>query len=198
MMWFIIISLALLLLLTVLLFAPWRVVCQWDGGSVVIRLRFLGIAFPIWRNNVFARSKPAADSRKTRWVTELVERLEAVFDHRDTLVESGRVAMHLARRFAGWWHLEASRVEITLGLGNPAHTGMALGALSAVAGMIAGKWPQVHIYGRANFDSRALSSRGEVIIRIRAWDPVWDIIRTLPSVPWRGLLKLKRKIAYQQ
>ncbi len=197
-MWFIAISSTALSLLLIVLFAPWRVVCRWDGGNVNIRLRFLGMSVPIWKRNVFDRARHRAESDKGNWASELVDRIEAVIDHKDTLMESGRIAVRLARRFAGWWHLEASRVEITLGLGNPAHTGMALGALSAFAGTIAGRWPHIQIYARANFDSLVLSSRGEVIIKIRAWDPVWDIIRTLPSVPWRGLWKLKRSVAYQQ
>ena len=202
-MWLGILGVIVLFLLAVLLFAPWRVIGRWNDGLLELHLRFLGITFLLWKHNFLERSEPAAKNHHDKssrdssvLVSEVVGRIQALLDHQDALVQSGRLLLRLARQFRGWWHLENSRIEFTIGLENPAHTGMALGALSAFGGIIEARWAKLRISGRADFDSMTFHSHGEVIFRIRAWDPVWDLSRTLIAAPWRSLLKLKRGLAY--
>ena len=189
--------------LAVLLFAPCRVIGSWNGGLLELRLRFLGLTFVLWNRDVFERPEPGSKIHHDRrlresgvLVDEFVGRIQAVIDHQDALVQSGRLLLRLARQFRGWWHLENSRIEFTIGLQNPAHTGLALGALSAIGGMIEARWAKLRISGRADFDSLTFQSRGEVIFRIRAWDPVWDLTQAMIAAPWRSLLKLKRAFVY--
>ena len=203
-MWLNVFGTIVLLVILILLVAPWRILCHWSGGLVDIRIRFLGLSLSVWKRNVFERPEPRARERDTSEGThrgdllfEAVDRIQALINDRDILVRSGRVALRLARRFRGWWHLEKGMIELTVGLGNPAYTGLAVGALSACGGMIEARWPQVHVASYANFEMTTLHSRGEVIFRIRAWDPVRDFIRFLATLPWRGLWKMKKDCAYQ-
>jgi hypothetical protein len=189
--------------LAVLLFAPWRVIGTWNGGLLELRLRFLGVTFVLWNRDVFERPEPDLKIHHDRrlresgvLIDEFVGRIQAIIDHQDALVQSGRLLLRLARQFRGWWHLENSRIEFTIGLQNPAHTGMALGALSASGGMVEARWAKLRISGRADFDSLTFQSRGEVIFRIRAWDPIWDLTQAMIAAPWRSLLKFKRALVY--
>lgn len=202
-MWFGIIAAFVLVVLLVLLLAPWRVVCRWNGGLVELYVRFLGMSFTFWKGNIFERSEPEPKRRSARSdkddrasVSEFIDRIQALIDHRDVLVHTGRLLLQFARRLSGWWHLDHSRIEVVFGLGNPAHTGMALGALSALGGIIGAQWPMMQFAAHPDFDNATLLSRGEVIFRIRAWDPVWDILCALVKAPWRGLWKLKRDLVY--
>lgn len=204
-MWISIIGVIALLLIPTVLFAPVRVIGSWNGGLLELRLRFLGFTYMVWRRNIFDRPKPqsrgriqGAEPQGSDRVIDFVDRIEALIGHRDVLMRSGRLLMQLAREFSGWWHLEESHIDITFGLGNPAHTGMALGAISTFGGMLQARWPKLRIIGHANFDTMTLTSRGEVIFRIRMWDPVLDITQKLVRAPWLGLRKLKRDLAYQE
>lgn len=203
-MWIIITGAIASLMALIMLFAPWRVIGRWNGGHLELSLRFLGMTFTLWKRDIFAHpvrvtknSEARAERVNDKPIAQLIDHIQALIDNRETLLHAGRLLLRLARKFSGWWHLEESRIDITIGLGNPAHTGVAIGALSAIGGIIGSRWPKLRIQGLANFDSLTLHSRGEVIVRIRAWDPVWDIIKIVAAAPWRGLWKLRRELAYQ-
>jgi hypothetical protein len=204
-MWISVIGATVLIVLGVILFAPWRVICRWSGSLFEVRIRFLGASLRIWKRDIFGRPKVMAGDRsdefgraRAHWVAGFIERVQTLVDNQDTLLEVGLLLVRLARRFHESWHLEVGKIEIILGLGNPAHTGMALGGLMACAGILEARWPKLRVSGFANFDEATLYSRGEVVFRIRARGVVWSIAQMLAFAPWRGILKLRRDLAYQQ
>lgn len=203
-MWLSVIGLLLLISFLVLLFAPCRVICRWNGGKVEIRIRFLGLSFSVWERSVFERPKANArssleypDRQSKDLILDVADRFLTLVRNWEVLVRIGRVLLRFARRFRRWWRLEGSTIEITLGLGNPAQTGAAIGALAAFGGLVESRWPRLHILGHADLNAITLHSRGEIIFRISAWAPLWDVSRMLLTLPWRALWKIRRVPVYQ-
>lgn len=204
-MWIIAAVSVVFIIVIALLAVPWRVICSWSGGLVEVRLRFLGLSRTVWKVDLFEHTSTDDRAAPERELLEhlgallgkIVDRIEALFEHRDVLVRAGRAGLQLARRFRHWWRLDRGTIELSFGLKNPAHTGMAHGALSAVSGMIGARWPQVCVISLPDFDTQSFGSRGELVFSIRAWDPVKDLVRFAATLPWRGLLRLKRILVYQ-
>lgn len=204
-MWISLTGFFIFLLLIVLLAVRWRVICTWSGGLVEVRLRFLGLSRRVWSVNLFEHT--AID--KVRGLQDeqfeklgdilgrLVDRIEALIENREVVLRAGQAGLRLARRFRHWWRLDYGRIEISFGLKNPAHTGITHGTVSALSGIVAARWPQIHVVSRPDFDAPTFDSKGEVVFSIRAWDPLVDLLRFGATLPWRGLLKLKRNLAYQ-
>ncbi len=204
-MWISLTGLVILLLLIVLLAVRWRVICTWSGGLVEVRLRFLGLSRKVWSVDLFKHS--AIDKAQGLQEEELeklgailgrlVDRIEALIEHREVVVRAGRAGLRLARRFRHWWRIDRGMIELSFGLKNPAHTGITHCTVSALGGMVAARWPQIHVISLPDFDKPMFDSRGEIVFSIRAWDPLKDLIRFGATLPWRGLVKLKRNLAYQ-
>lgn len=196
---------AICLIIIALLAVRWRVVCRWNGGFVEVHLRFLGLSRRVWSVDLFEHT--AIDNstglqeeqleKLGAILGRLVDRIEALIEHREVVVRAGRAGLRLARRFRHWWRLDRGTIELTFGLKNPAHTGMTHGALSAVSGVVGAKWPQIQVVSRPDFDTQKFDSRGEIVFSIRAWDPVKDLVRFAATLPWRGLLRLKQSLVYQ-
>jgi hypothetical protein len=197
----IIISTIVIVLLTV----RWRVICSWNGGLVQVRIRFLGLSRTVWKVDVFEHTSKDTDAdpeselldRLSEVLGRIVDRVEALFEHQEVIMNSGRAGLKLARRFRHWWRLDRGTIELSFGLKNPAHTGMTHGAISAMSGMVGARWPQIQVVSLPDFDKTTLDSRGELVFSIRAWDPVKDLVRFAATLPWRGLLRLKQSLLFQ-
>jgi hypothetical protein len=204
-MWISLTGLVIILLFVTLLLVRWRVICTWSGGLVEVRLRFLGLSRKIWSVDLFEHT--AVDQARGfqheqfeklgSLLGKVVDRIEALLENREIIVRAGQEGLRLARRFRHWWRLDQGTIEFSFGLKNPAHTGITHGTVSALGGMLTARWPQIRVISLPNFDAPAFYTRGEVVFSIRAWDPVRDLIRFAAALPWRGLLKLKRNLAYQ-
>lgn len=189
-----------LTLLAAILFSPLRVVLWYQSGVVRVRIRLWGMSVSVGSHDLFAREFDQSDTGRTKPDTgffRTMAKLESLTKNWSTIKQTKSVAMRLARRFWQWCHLEHGRIDITIGTGNPAYTGMIHGAIWALGGMITARWAQIRVYSHADFDTTAADLTGEVTFRIRLWDPLWDIIRLLATLPWRGLLKLRKDLAYR-
>lgn len=203
-MWISLTGLVILLLLIVLLVVRWRVICTWSGGLVEVRLRFLGLSRRVWMVDLFThtaidKSQGLQDEQLEKLgaiLGRIVDHIEALIENREVVVRAGEAGLRLARRFRHWWRLDHGMIELSFGMKNPAHTGIAHGTVSALGGMVAARWPQIHVVSLPDFDSPAFDSKGEIVFSIRAWDPLIDLIRFGATMPWRGLLRLKRNLAY--
>lgn len=194
---------AFALVIVALLLAPMRVVVGWSGWLVEVHLRYLGMSFRVWTRNLLEqptkhskRRERAPDRDFGSMIEKLIDALDAMITNRDTLVESARSAISLLHRFGRMLRLEGGQIDIKIGMANPAHTGVANGMLWALSGIVQARWPQLFIRSLPDFDSTALACNGEIVLRFRVWQPVWETLRFLATMPWRGLRKMKKDLAY--
>ncbi len=194
---------AFALIIVALLLAPMRVVIGWSGWLVQVRLRYLGMSLQVWTRNLLERS-PKHTKRRERapdrdfgsMIEKLIDGLDTLVSNRETLEESARSALRLLHRFGRMLQLERGQIDIKIGMANPAYTGVANGMLWALSGMVQARWPQLFIRSLPDFDSTALDCSGEIVVRFRVWQPVWESLRFLATLPWRGLRKMKKDLAY--
>lgn len=202
-MWqaFVIGSLALIAGLVLL--GPKQLIVVWADTDFRVELRILRIKFPLWKGDLRARAKAAEHpgSRGTRnldmMIRRFAQRERSLADDKDDVSQAIRSALRLARRFRHWLSLESGRIELVIGLPNPAQTGMVHGALSALSGMLMAKWPRLVMQSVPNFDGSSLGSHGELIFRVYVWRVLWHSISFLATTPWPKLWKLKRSLAYR-
>jgi hypothetical protein len=195
-------SLAVLALVTLLLM-PIRLVLSWSGGLVQSGLRFLGISYRMWERDLFAQTARQEEGER-RDTTKgkgdglliLAENLLSMIDHRDTLMEAVRAILKLAGESRKWWRFEQGRIDVAFGIGSPALTGMAHGALAALGGILTSRWPQLTVSSNPDFQRWTFASSGELIFRARAWDVLWHVLCLVATIPWRNLWKMKRDLAY--
>lgn len=202
-MWTILFGSLAVLVMAALLLMPIRIVLSWSGGLVQSRLRFLGASYRMWERDLFARAarQEAGQRRDTTKELDdglllLAQNLLGMIDHRDTLMEAVRAILKLAGESRKWWRFEQGRIDVALGVGNPALTGMAHGALAALGGILTARWPQLTVSSNPDFQRWTFASSGELIFRARAWDVLWHVLCLVATLPWRNLWKMKRDLAY--
>jgi hypothetical protein len=186
----------LAVLAIVVLVAPVRLIGIWEATRVEVWLSFLGLRGRIWNRN-FAEPSVAKKRKATeRHAPEQIDPLQLIGvlrENRDTLSRTAHVTLLFLRRLWGSWRLESGQVAVALGTGDPAGTGMAHGMMSALAGVLASRWPQVQLESHPDFEGAAFESHGRLVFRIRLLDPAWHFLRYMVTLPWRGLLRMKRQ-----
>lgn len=116
----------------------------------------------------------------------------ALWRHRQTLLNVAREALDLTRRLVRSWRLKSGELELQVGTGDPASTGMIYGGLAAAIGVFSRHWPQVQVDCQARFDKRIMELDGRLVFRSRPVILVGHLMRSAIRLPWRGLWQLRR------
>lgn len=186
---------------TVLLVAPVRLIGSWEASRVELWVAALGMRRKIWDRDlaVPTPAKPPGQKKHAPSAEpDPVRSTLAIWENRETLSRTARVTVRFLRRLWRSWQLESGHVIVSVGTGNPAGTGMAHGVLSALGGAVASRWPQLRIDSRPDFEGMTLGSRGRLVFRFRLLDPLWHFVRYVFTLPWRGLVRLKRELALER
>ncbi|HWO56625.1 MAG TPA: DUF2953 domain-containing protein [bacterium] len=190
----------LAVLAIVVLVAPVRLIGVWEAMRVEIWLSFLGLRGRIWNRDLAEPSMAKMRKATERLASEQIDPLRLIGvlrENRDTLSRTAHVTLLFLRRLWRSWRLESGHVMVALGTGDPAATGMAHGMISALAGVLASRWPQVRLESHPDFEDAAFESHGRLVFRFRLLDPAWHFLRYMVTLPWRGLARIKRQWALQ-
>lgn len=107
---------------------------------------------------------------------------------RKTLVVILRFVGRLLRSF----HLQEGRVSMTVGLSDPARTGMMCGLWYAVQPSVRRKFHRVSVALTPDFNRSIMRVDGLYKLRLIPVQPFWHLLRALGTLPWRGLWKLRK------
>jgi hypothetical protein len=102
------------------------------------------------------------------------------------------VVVRFVGRVLRSFRLESADVKVTLGFGNPAHTGVATGAFHATRSAVRRRYPRLHLSLQPDFQRSIKEAEGEIVYRIIPMEPIVHLLRALGTLPWRGLWKFKR------
>jgi hypothetical protein len=205
------ISAGIVLIGLVLLLSPFRLRGQYSDGGGLFAVRYLGVEVSfqlpagIWTVRLLGlrlwtgRSVPSRDGKprvrrkpKPKTRLDLGRRVALLRSHSPVVRRASLTLGRLLGRLAAAWHLEDGYVELTLGTGNPAHTGMMAGYAQAIRHGLRRLWPLIRVDFTPVFNERVVRFQAGLMLRIIPLRPVYDIMRAVGSLPWRGLWKLKR------
>ncbi|HUU46611.1 MAG TPA: DUF2953 domain-containing protein [Acidobacteriota bacterium] len=203
------------LILVIILLAPVRVQVtireaqrriglRYLGAEIAIEhpdtrwvFRFLGLRIGSGRIVSKPRRKVAKARKEPRPATtrprvRLFRRLATSWSHSPTVRRMLLVIVRLTGRLPRSWRLEKGRIDLAFGLGDPARTGMMLGYVSAVRGIVQRRWQHLGIVFTPDFNRWLFRMEADLTLRIIPVQPVYHLLRAVGSIPWRGLWKLKR------
>ncbi|MBD3298569.1 MAG: DUF2953 domain-containing protein [candidate division Zixibacteria bacterium] len=119
------------------------------------------------------------------------EKGRILWEHRPLL---RRVLIHMAKlvgRLIRAWRLDHAKLALVMGLDNPASTGIAAGCIYAALPSLQMSLPRWRIAFVPEFTRAHVAVDADIALRLIPLEPLYQIIRTLGTLPWRGLWKLK-------
>ncbi len=114
-----------------------------------------------------------------------------LWEHRPLL---RRVLIQMARlvgRLIRSWRLDHAKLAFVMGLDNPASTGVAAGCIYAALPSLQMSLPRWQIAFVPEFTRAHVAVDADIALRLIPLEPLYQILRTLGTLPWRGLWKLK-------
>lgn len=204
---------ALALLVVLALLAPVRVRARIGGGHGDIRVTGLGVGLLVsapegvltvflfgrrlWSRplgGTKAKQKPSRPkgAPKKRAEPNLLSRFRLLMDTRPLLRRVLIVAARLMGRLLRAWRLEEGHLALTVGTGNPAHTGILTGYFQAMLAVITRDRKNLTVEWNPDFHRAVFEMSARLTLRIIPIRPVFAVLRALGSLPWLGLWKLKR------
>jgi hypothetical protein len=139
------------------------------------------------------RKKPPVEKKKPEtegppWTV----RARTAWDFRLVLRRALLVAVRLVGRLIRSFRFQGGHLEITMGTGDPAKTGMLTGLYYAVQPQLRQRFPRLMLAWRPDFDRSIFGVDGEFKWRLIPVEPVYHLLRALATLPWRGLWKLRK------
>jgi hypothetical protein len=222
MQWLILLFLACLALLAALLLAPIRVQVALAPGQRQVSIFYLGFAIfwdqlasrtDLCFLGCRLRSRPGRElitrPTPTRPPTgpavheaasrsrlpESVRRIRLLWSYRLILRRTVFVAARLVGRLWRSWRLESGRLQIVFGSKDPALTGLASGLFWAMRPTLHQQWPMLAIDWQPIFApavETTLRVEATLVYRVIPVEPSWAVARALGTLPWRGLIRLKK------
>lgn len=205
--------LGLLVIILVPLLAPVRIRLTFTPEGSRIRtqwmLQFVEYRFPervqvfgFARHEFFRRTLLPRRKRKKPPVAEAEKepkkrvpigvRARVAWQFRMTLRRTFRVALRFVGRILRSFHLQEGRVAMTVGLSDPARTGMMTGLWFAVQPALRQRFRRVKVTLTPDFNRSIMRVDGLFRFRLIPVEPVWHFVRALGTLPWRGLWKLRK------
>jgi len=102
------------------------------------------------------------------------------------------VALRFVGRILRSFHLQEGHVAMTVGLGDPARTGMMTGLWYAVQPAVRQRFRRVNVTLTPDFNRSIVRMDGLFRLRLIPVEPLWHLVRALGTLPWRGLWKLRK------
>lgn len=146
-----------------------------------------------------ADEKPKAEKKKGPSIRERLQKVgpserekgRILWEHRPLL---RRVLIKMAKlvgRLIRAWRLDHAKLVLVMGLDNPASTGIAAGCIYAALPSLQMSLPRWQIAFVPEFTQAHVAVDADIALRLIPLEPLYQIIRTLGTLPWRGLWKLK-------
>jgi hypothetical protein len=203
----------LAVLTLVVLVAPVRIRASFAPGTAVMRVRYLiffseyDVKTRVRTRGVLGRvisrrgprppkppkpKKPKRERKPPEERPRLRERGQLLWSSRLVLRRAFLVVMRLVGRILRSFRLESADINLTMGLANPAHTGMATGLFHATQPAVRRRFPRLRLSLHPDFQRPIKKAEGEIVYRIIPMEPVAHLLRALGTLPWRGLWKFKK------
>lgn len=205
------IGLAALVILALL--APVRVRARIEGGRGDIRVTGLGVGLlvsapegvltvylfglrlwsrPLGGKKAEKRVPKPKGVQKKKSELNLMSRFRLLRDTQPMLRRVLIVTARLMGRLLRAWRLEEGHLALTVGTGNPAHTGILTGYFQAMLAVITRGRKNLTVEWNPDFHRAVFEMSARLTLRIIPIRPVFAVVRALGSMPWFGLWKLKR------
>lgn len=126
---------------------------------------------------------------------QIVGTIQTLWAYRGPLRHASIVLVRLSGRLIRAWHVEHADVRLTVGLGDPAQTGMATGWFSAVWPALRPTFPAWDVSWEPNFEKRLARADVRVVLRLIPARAVYHLCQAFVSLPWRGLWGLRKALA---
>jgi hypothetical protein len=203
----------LVLLTLVVLLAPVRIRLAFGPDAAVMRVRYL-IFFSEYDVKTRVRTrgilgwavsrrgprppkpskpkKPKPEPKPPEERPGLRERGQVLWSSRLVLRRAFLVAVRFVGRILRSFRLQSADINLTIGLNNPAHMGMATGLFHATQPAVRHRFPRLHLSLFPDFQRPIKEAEGEIVYRIVPLEPVAHLLRALGTLPWRGLWKFKK------
>jgi hypothetical protein len=204
--------LGLLVIILVPLLAPVRVQVVFTPERSRIRtqwmLQYVEYQFPervqvfgFWRWVLYRRplrprrpreKKPPVKEKKPKKHVPISTRARIAWYYRVIVRRTLLIAVRFVGRVLRSFHLQEGRVAMTMGLSDPAHTGMMTGLWFAVQPAVRQRFRRVDLTLTPDFNRSIMRVDGFFKLRMIPVEPIFHLVRALGTLPWRGLWKLKK------
>ena len=155
-------------------------------GKYVLFRRNLGPPQPL------LRKKPRAEPAEAREQIRIGARTHAAWQYRLVIRRALLVALRFVGRLLRSLHFQEGRVMMTLGLGDPARTGMMTGWFYALQPALRQRFPRFHVALTPDFNRPITRVEGYFKWRLVPIEPLFHLLRALGTLPWLGLWKLRK------
>jgi hypothetical protein len=102
------------------------------------------------------------------------------------------IVVRLVGRLLRSWRFQEGHLEMVIGLGDPARTGMATGLFYAVQPALRQRLPRFGISLIPDFHQPTMRVEGDLTLRLLPIEPLRHLVYSLGTLPWRGLWKLRK------
>lgn len=138
------------------------------------------------------KKKPPTEEKKPKKHVPVSVRARVAWYYRSVLHKTLVVVLRFVGRLLRSFHLQEGHVAFTMGLGDPARTGMMTGLWYAVIPSVRRRFRRVNVSLTPDFNQSIMRVDGLFTLRLIPIEPLWHLLRALGTLPWRGLWKLKK------
>ncbi|GAB4316278.1 MAG: hypothetical protein Kow0074_04260 [Candidatus Zixiibacteriota bacterium] len=122
---------------------------------------------------------------------ERLRRRRVLWAHRPLLRRVTIDVVKLVGRILRAFRMDHGKLALVLGLGNPAKTGIAAGCIYAALPSLQMGLPRWQITFVPEFTRAQMALDADIALRLIPLKPLYEIMRTLGTLPWRRLWKLR-------
>jgi hypothetical protein len=178
-----------------------RVRTQWMLQYVEYQFPERVQVFGFWRWVLYQRplrlrkprkKKPRVEKKEPEKDVALSTRARVAWYYRVIIRRTLLIAVRFVGRVLRSFHLQEARMAMTIGLSDPARTGMLTGLWYAVQPAVRQRFRRVKLTLTPDFNRSIMRVDGFIKLRLIPVEPVFHLARVLGTLPWRGLWKLKK------
>jgi hypothetical protein len=138
------------------------------------------------------KKRPPVKEKKPEKHVPLRTRARVAWYYRPVIRRTLLIAVRFMGRVLRSFHLQEGRVAMTVGLSDPARTGMLTGLWFAVQPAVRQRLRRVNVSLTPDFNRPIMRVDGFFRLRLIPVEPVYHLVRALGTLPWRGLWKLRK------
>lgn len=162
------------------------------------KLRFAGVMVATSK----AKEREPKEKKEKTPLSELLKRLRhpgpdqqrrrrILWAHRPLLRRVTIDIIRMLGRILRAFRMDHGKLALVLGLGDPAKTGFAAGCIYAALPTLQMAMPRWQVTFVPEFTRAQVAVDADIALRLIPLEPLYQIIRTLGTLPWRGLWKLR-------
>jgi len=203
--------LGLLVIILVPLLAPVRIRMSFADGKSRVRmqwmLQFVEYRYPertqafgfaghvFYEKRIVRRrkpKKPTVKKAKPKKAVPISVRSRVAWYYRVVLRKTLIVLLRFVGRLLRSFRMREGWVAMTVGLSDPARTGMMTGLWFALQPALRRRFGRVKVTLTPDFNQSIMRVDGLFKLRMIPVEPLWHLVRALGTLPWRGLWKLRK------